>query len=375
MTLRESEDVADLGLEPESAPPAGVRHPFEQPPAPGEAIEVAPGVLWARMPLPMRLDHVNVYALDDGDAWTVVDTGFRGKAAREAWEALIDGPLSGKPIARVVATHHHPDHIGMAGWLMRRCGARLVTTRTAFLYARMLQLDHHDLPPEENIRHMRRSGAPAEVIERYRSSAPFNFSKSVEPIPIGFERIAEGDRIDMGGRRWTVRIGNGHAPEHATFWSEDDDLVLTGDQIIPGISSNLSVFAMEPEADPVGDWLESCERLRRYARERHFGLPGHKLPFTGLPTRLMQLIENHHGALDRLRPHLSEPRSAAECFLPIFKREIEGEVYGLALSEAVAHLSHLHKTGEAERELGADGVLRYRLKDQTARGASKETRR
>lgn len=363
MSFRESEEVADEGLEPEAAPRTGVRHPFEEPPAPGETIEVAEGVLWARMPLPMRLDHVNCYALDDGDGWTLVDTGFRGKAARDAWSALLAGPLSGKPVRRVVVTHHHPDHIGMAGWLMRECDAELWTTRTAWLYARMLQLDHHDLPPEENVRQFRRGGASAEAVEAYRTTQPFNFSKSVEPLPIGFRRIAEGDRVTMAGRRWTVRIGHGHAPEHATFWSEDDRLVLTGDQIIPGISSNLSVFAAEPEADPVGEWLESCEKMLRYAREDHFGLPGHKLPFTGLPVRLTQLIENHHGALDRLRPHLREWRTAAECFLPIFKREIESEVFGLALSEAVAHLNHLMRIGEAERREDADGAWRYRIAD------------
>ncbi|SES68535.1 MBL fold metallo-hydrolase [Oceanicella actignis] len=362
MRDEESAELADAGLEPETGSAPGVRHPFETPPAPGEVIEVAPGVLWARMPLPMRLDHVNVYALDDGDGWTVVDAGFRGAVAREAWSALLDGPLAGRPLRRVVVTHHHPDHIGMAGWLMRRTGAELWTTRTAYLYARMLQLDHHDLPPPENVRHMIRCGAPAEVLERYRSAPPFNFSRTVEPLPIGFRRIQDGERVAMGGRRWIVRVGAGHAPEHATFWSEDDALVLTGDQIIPGISSNLSVFAMEPDADPVGEWLESCERLRRHAREEHFGLPGHKLPFTGLPARLGQLIDNHHAALERLRPHLARPRAAAECFMPIFRREIEPEVYGLALSEALAHLNHLWRIGEAERVEGADGVWRYRLK-------------
>ena len=157
-------------------------------------------------------------------------------------------------------------------------------------------------------------------------------------------------------------MGDGHAPEHATFWSEDDNLVIVGDQVIPGISSNLGVYATEPEADPVADWLHSCDKLLRYAREDHFALPGHKLPFTGLPVRLVQLIENHHGALDRLRPHLSEPKSAAECFLPIFKRELEESAYGLGLIESLAHLNHLHQLGEAERSLDADGAYRFRMK-------------
>ncbi len=340
----------------------GVRFPHDAPPPEGAVTEIAEGVLWARLPLPMKLDHVNVYILDDSDGWTVVDTGFRGKTTTAIWEALLAGPLSGKPVARVIATHHHPDHIGLAGWFIRNHGAELWTTRTAWLFARMLQLDHTAAPAEESIAHYRRGGAPADVLERYRTGKPFNFSQTVERLPLGFHRIRDGDAIRMGGRDWRVICGHGHAPEHATFWSEDDNLVLSGDQVIPGISSNLGVYATEPEADPVGDWLESCERLKLVAREDHLALPGHKQPFTGLPTRLDQLIDNHHGALKRLRPHLATPKTAVECFAPIFRREIgEGE-FGLALIEAIAHLNHLHQTGEAERTLDAAGAYRFRIR-------------
>jgi glyoxylase-like metal-dependent hydrolase (beta-lactamase superfamily II) len=157
-------------------------------------------------------------------------------------------------------------------------------------------------------------------------------------------------------------MGAGHAPEHATFWSRDDDLVLVGDQAIPGISSNLGVQPTEPEADPVGDWLESCERLLAHAREDHLALPGHKLAFTGLPLRFEQLIANHHTAIERLRRRLTDWRTAAECFMPIFGREVGPPVYGLALNESLGHLNHLHRTGEAERITGEDGAWRFRLR-------------
>lgn len=339
--------------------------PYEDPPAPGQAIQVAEGVLWARLPLPMRLDHVNVYMLDDrlhgGDGWTVIDCGFRGRDTREAWEALEAGPMGGAPIARVIATHHHPDHIGAAAWLMKRHGAGLTTTRTAWLLTRMLQLDHHDAPPEANIRFYVEGGAPAERLEAYRTAAPFNFSQSTCKLPIGYTRIKEGDRVRMAGRSWLVRCGDGHAPEHATFWSEDDDLVITGDQIIPGISSNLGVHPTEPMADPVGDWLTSCARFQGVAEERHYALPGHKLPFTGVPARLAQLIDNHENALNRLRAHLAEPRTVAECFTPVFGRELEAAVFGLGLIEAQAHVNYLHLRGETVREMGEDGAWRYRM--------------
>ena len=327
----------------------GIRYPHEEPPAPGAAITVAPGVLWMRLPLPMQLDHVNVYALDDGDGWTVIDTGFGGGKSKEAWLALMAGPLQGRPIRRVVVTHHHPDHIGLAGWMQTDHGAELVTTRTSWLFARMLLLDVHERPVPETVAYWRGAGVDEAEIARRMDENPFNFKDVVSYLPLGFTRVAEGDEITMGGRRWLVRCDNGHAPEHATFWSLDDDLVIGGDQLLPGISANLGVYATEPDADPVGEWMDSCTRLAQFAEERHFVLPGHKLPFTGLPLRLRQMVDNHVGALNRLEASLTEPKTAAQCFLPLFKREITGASAGMALVEAVAHLNHLLRHGRVRR--------------------------
>lgn len=337
----------------------GIRHPFEVPPAEGAAVEVAEGVLWLRLPLPMVLDHVNVFALDDGPGpdggWTVVDTGMASQRGRAIWEALLAGPLAGKPLKRVVVTHHHPDHIGLAGWLQAR-GAELVTTRTAWLYARMLVLDEQAVPVPQAVDFMRRAGMEPALLARRAADRPFNFCDVVAPLPLGFTRIAEGDEIVMGGRRWTVRIGNGHAPEHATFWSLEDGLVLGGDQLLPSISANIGVYPTEPEADPLGEWLASCRSFQPHARGDQLILPGHKLPFTGLPVRLGQMIENHDGALARLLDHLATPRTAAECFPVLFKRAIGGGEYGLALVEAMAHLNYLLKRGAVRRTLSSEGV-------------------
>ncbi|MCB1398130.1 MAG: MBL fold metallo-hydrolase [Rhodobacter sp.] len=338
---------------------AGIRYPFEAPPEPGKAIEVAPGVLWMRLALPMALDHVNIFALDDGDGWTVIDTGFNSGRTREAWQTLMAGPLGRRPIRRVVVTHHHPDHVGCAGWLQTAYGAELITTRTAWLFARMLQLDEQARPVPETVAYWRGSGVTEAEIARRLEERPFNFADIVAPLPLGFTRVAEGDRIRMGGRQWVVRVGHGHAPEHATFWSLDDDLVIGGDQLLPGISANLGVYATEPGADPVGEWLDSCQALGAFAEDRHLVLPGHKLPFTGLPLRLRQMIENHLGALDRLQAHLAEPRTAAECFLPLFKREITGNQAGMALVEAVAHLNHLLKHERVRRWTDAHGTWQW----------------
>ena len=334
----------------------GLRYPWPEPPAEGEAIEVAAGVLWIRLPLPMALDHVNVYALDDGDSWTIVDTGFSSRRSRAIWEKLMAGPLGGKPIGRVIVTHHHPDHVGLAGWFQTEHGAELWITRTAWLFSRMLQLDEQEMPSAESLAFYRSAGMDPEIFEQRRNERPFNFADMVYPMPLGFKRIKEGDVVRIGGRDWDVRMGNGHAPEHATFWSRDDNLVISGDQILPSISSNIGVYATEPEADPVGDWLEACERLAQYGREDHLVLGGHKLPFTGLPLRMRQLIDNHHGALKRLEAYIATPRVGGECFPPLFKRSIGPSEYGLALVEAFAHLNHLYQTGKASRTRREDGA-------------------
>ena len=349
---------------------APIAFPWDSPPGEAEAAEVAEGVLWMRLPLPMKLDHVNVYAFaddgNDGDeagGWTIVDTGLDTKRTRAIWEKLLAGPLGGRPVKRVIVTHHHPDHVGLAGWFQRDHGAELVTTRTAWLFARMLLLDEHMVPVDETLAYWRSAGMDAEVYETRKATRPFNYVDIVADMPLGFRRIKEGSALRFGGRDWDVRIGNGHAPEHATLWSRDCALVIGGDQLLATISPNLGVYATEPEADPVGEWLESCERLSAFADDRHLVLPGHKLPYTGLPARMRQLIDNHHGALERLLAYLSEPRTAVACFPALYRREIGDGEYGLALVEAMGHLNHLYHKGLVTRERRADGAWAWQAKD------------
>ena len=339
-----------------------IEYPWPDSPAPGEAIEIAEGVLWMRLPLPMALDHVNVYALEDGDGWTLVDTGISSGKTRAIWQQLMSGPLAGKPVRRVLATHHHPDHVGNVGWFQSEHGAELLTSRTAWLFARMLTLDVQESWPQETLDFYQSAGMSAEVLNKRKADRPFNFADTVYPMPLGFTRVKQGDVLRAGGRDWDVHMGNGHAPEHVTLWSRDDNLVLSGDQILSSISPNLGVYATEPMADPVSGWLEACERLERLAQADHLVLGGHKLPFTGLPLRMRQLIDNHHGALKRLLDDLDTPKAAADCFAPLFKRTIREGEYGLALVEAVAHMNHLYHIGSVTRTRRADGAWVYQRK-------------
>ena len=339
-----------------------IRFPYDMIPEEGEAIEVADGILWLRMPLPMKLDHVNVYALREGDGWTVIDTGFASKRSKAIWRRIMDGPLKGLPITRLISTHHHPDHIGLAGWMQTEMGVELWTSRTSWLMARMLTLDKHEVQKEETLRHYRSGGMATEIYQKRLTEKPFLFSDVVAELPLGFKRMQEGETVTIGGRTWDTRMGNGHAPEHVTLWCRDEPLLISGDQVLSSISPNIGVYATEPEADPLAEWLEACERLSPYATDAQLVLPGHKLPFTGLPARMKALIENHHTALERLQEFLKTPRTAAECFSILFKRPIgEGE-YGLALVESIAHLNHLYHLDQVSRTRRADDAWIWQTK-------------
>ena len=334
----------------------GVRTPWDTPPEAGQAIEVAEGVLWIRLPLPMALDHVNIYALDEGDHWSIVDTGVKTRKSVAIWENILRDVLGGKPVGRVIITHYHPDHVGMAGWLMERFGAEHWTTRTSYLTARMLCLDVEEAPSPQALAFWRDAGMDAEIYQRRLTERPFNLGDISHPIPIGYHRLTQGDVVQAAGRSWDVHIGHGHAPEHLTLWSRDCNLVIAGDQVLSSISPNIGVHPAEPMADPLADWLESCARLATLAREDQLVLGGHKLPFTGLPMRMGQLAENHHGALKRLLALLKTEQVAVGCFPALFKRSIDAGTYGLALCETVAHLNYLLFKGQVTRRRGPDGA-------------------
>lgn len=307
----------------------------------------------------MALDHMNAYALDDGPGWTLVDPGIDTPACRAALDAALAGPLSGKPVTRVIVTHHHPDHIGLAGWFQAR-GAALWTTRTAWLMARMLQLEVQDRPDSVTLAFWRTAGMDPDIYAKRAAARPFNMADCTAPLLQGYRRLEEGATLCAGGRDWVVRLGDGHAPDHAMLWRPD--LVLGGDQLLPSISANLGVYPREPDADPVAEWIGSAAALEPFASNDQLVLPGHKLPFYGLPLRLRQMIDNHHGALDRLRRHLAQgPHTACECFPVLFKRKINEDTYGLAMVEAVAHLNHLWHRGEVGRTARPDGAWIWHL--------------
>ncbi len=344
--------------------PAGrpkLTYPFETGPEPGsgEAVEVAPGVLWLRQPLFGPLGFINVWALADGEGWALADTGMQTKETAQAWRAAMAGALGEKPVTRVICTHLHPDHVGMAGWLTRKFDCRLWMTRLEYFQCRMLVADTGREAPEDGVRFYREAGWDEDAIETYRTRFG-GFGKMIYQLPDSYRRMADGDEFEVGGRVWRVVTGNGHSPEHACLYCPELKLLISGDQVLPRISSNVSVFPTEPDADPLSDWLASLGKLKASVPDDVLVLPAHNDPFYGLHARLDHLKHGHERSLERLEKLLAEPKRAVDVFGALFARKIGPELAGMATGESLAHINCLIRRGKAVREIDNDGVAWYR---------------
>jgi glyoxylase-like metal-dependent hydrolase (beta-lactamase superfamily II) len=255
------DDVAPARVKPK------LEYPLGEPPDPGVAREIAPGVYWVRMPLPFALQWINLWLLEDGDGWTIVDTGMGMEQTREYWRAIFDAKLGAKPVKRVICTHMHPDHMGLAGWICRKFNAPLLMSRLEYITGRMLVADTGREAPEEGVQFYRAAGWDEDLLDSYKVRFG-GFGKAVSKMPDAYQRLDDNDIIEINGRPWRVITGNGHCPEHVCLWQEELKLFISGDQVLPRISSNVSVFPTEPDGDPLADWINSCKKLLNTVSER-----------------------------------------------------------------------------------------------------------
>jgi glyoxylase-like metal-dependent hydrolase (beta-lactamase superfamily II) len=333
---------------------AEIRFPMAEPPLPGEVKQVAPGILWLRFDLPYLLNHVNVYLIEDDGGWATVDTGLGIDATKAAWEQVFAGPLQGQRLTRVICSHYHPDHMGMVGWLTRRFDCPLSVTRTEFLTTKVLENSVFAANPH----YYAERGLPQDFGNTVADSG-HGYLRLVTGLPTEYHRLQAGQTIRLGGRDFAILTGGGHSPEQAMLHCASDDLFFSVDQVLARISPNISVQAMEPEADALGEYLASLAALGREVPADVLVLPGHHLPFTGLHARLAEL-QDHHATRCALIAKAARlrPCSAADLVPVLFKRQMDSHQTGFAFGETLAHINYMLARGHLTQSRDADGVLR-----------------
>lgn len=337
---------------------SSLEFPFAQMPDPGTALEVAPGVHWLRMPLPFELDHINLWLLEDGDAWTAVDSGIGNAATRAHWEQIFAIRLGGKRIRRVLVTHYHPDHVGNAAWLCGRFSAETWMTRAEYLTAHAVHEGFANYTPRATVQLFRANGLDEESCTALLSRGDL-YRSLVPELPGEHRRVLEGDRIDIGGREWRVMTGYGHAPEHASLYCEALGVLISGDMLLPKISTNVAVRPVDPWANPLQMFLDSVARYRGLPADV-LVLPSHGTPFRGAHERVAALEAHHVARLNDLEQACTRsPQTGATALEVLFRRKLGRSQVFFAMGEAIAHLHCLHYAKRVRREVGADGVARF----------------
>lgn len=332
-------------------------------PAPGSVLEVAPGVQWLRMGLPFALNHINLWLLEDefqGRAgWTIVDCGIANDATRDAWNTIFATQLRGLPVLRVIVTHCHPDHVGLADWLCTRWQAPLWMTTGEYGFARMMSAALPGVDGTAMFPHFQRHGLTDPLMLETLQGRKNYYPSLVPAVPVAYSRLHDGQTVRIGRHDWQVITGFGHSPEHAALFCADAKLLISGDMVLPRISTNVSVFAVEPEANPLRQYLDSLKKYAQLPPDTLL-LPSHGKPFRGLATRIAQLDAHHAARLAEVLDACASPQSAAAIVPIMFRRPLDAHQLSFALGEALAHLHLLWLEGSLQRESGADGIIRFR---------------
>ncbi|MGE5169461.1 MAG: MBL fold metallo-hydrolase [Rudaea sp.] len=330
------------------------------PPPPGETREIAPGVLWLRMPLPFALDHVNLWLVEETDGHALVDCGYGDATTRAHWQRHFDTTLARRPIRRIVATHCHPDHLGNAAWLAARFACPILMTQAEYLAAHAIR-DEQAGFGQADVRALFAShGMTTEHLEAFIARGN-QYRRGVPEAPQAFSRLVQGDVLRLGPWQWRVITGYGHSPEHASLAAEDARLLISGDMLLPRISTNVAVWPGEPDGDPVARFLASLAAFEALPVDT-LVLPSHGPPFRGIAARVAQLRAHHAERLAELERALEDahaPQSAHDLVPVLFRRELDTQQRFFAMGEAIAHLNRLWRQGRIERRVGHDGSVRY----------------
>lgn len=334
-------------------------YPFDETlPEPAKIMEVASGVFWLRMPLPFDLDHINLYLIRGETGWTLVDCGINAEICKELWEQIIETYFDGLPLERIIVTHFHPDHVGLAGWLVKKTGAEFCMSRAEWLSARAAYLDDQNASREYMINFYKRSGlAPSSIEDVYKLGNMYH--SNVTEVPVEYNRIKAGDHFMINGNRWDITTAAGHSPEHVCLHCEELDVVIGGDFLLPRISPIISIWFTEPDGNPLAeffDFLSGADDLNKDPMV----LPAHGRPYRGMATRMTQLRDHHHERLIEALEVCKSPALASDVMKVMFShRTLDPVTERFAIGETLAHLNLLIAEGKLERQMGDDGRYQY----------------
>ncbi len=340
-----------------------IRYEFDTRPDDGKTQPVINGIEWLRMPLPFSLNHINLWLLRDDPGWAIVDTGVGTNTSIDLWKSVFDDAMGGDPASRVIATHMHPDHVGCAGFLARHFDVDLWMSRDEYMLCRILVADTGRDAPMEGTRFYKDAGFSEDQLHSYESAFGF-FGKFVRPLPEAYQRLSDGDELKIGGQTWHIITGGGHSPEHASLFDRDRNILISGDQLLPTISPNVSVWPTEPLANPLQDWFDSLGKLREAVPEDVLVLPSHGKPFRGAHDRIDAIIQDHERKLDSLLSLCSEQKRAVDVFPALFKAKVDDRNRMMATGEALSHLNYLVRIGDLETEY-RDDVTWYQARTKT----------
>lgn len=333
-------------------------------PEEGKWQEVAPGILWLRMPLPFELDHINLYLIEDkaSGGYALIDTGIGTSKTKALWESLLAD--LGKPLTKVIVTHLHPDHIGMAGYLVEKFRVPMYMSHAEYFVARALSAGARGASDWQDDEYLVRCGMPEDYVANAKSNRKTSkgIGDVIHPIPVQFERLQEGDEIEIGEHNWQVIIGRGHSPEHVCLYSETLNVLISGDHVLPKISPNIGVYSTEPNANTLEQYLTTLPQFTELPIDT-LVLPSHKQPFHGLHYRVNQLIDHHQAHLANLRIFCETGRTIKDCLPVLFKRKLNPHNMFFAIAEAFSHLNYLYFAGECTRTINEHGQFVFTIKE------------
>ena len=336
------------------------------PPEPGQMVLVAPGIHWIRMPLPLELDHINLWFLEDREpvtgepTWTIVDTGMATGLTKDLWRQLLDGPAADRRFTRLIVTHYHPDHFGLAGWLREEFGVVVLMTELEWTTGNLLARVSGEEFAKSQDRFFARHGVSQDVRDFHMGNGN-PYTKGLSKPPDRFQQLEDGEVLEIGGEEWRILTATGHAPELACLYNPAKSVLISADQILPQITPIVSVWWYKAGMQPLQDFLDSLRKVRTIPDDV-IVLPSHRQPFKGLHKRIAQLGDHHEDRLDDLRHALSggNPSSVAALVPAMFRRDLNPMNMLFAVGEALAHIEHLIELGEVVEDQGPDGTSLYR---------------